>query len=323
MYHRPATVIGGDARLMMPTSHNNENQNNSFASKAANATTTTTPSHTYQRPRRAFGDISNKKGAQSGGEKGGSSSLVLKPRTSNIEPSKKTSAVTPRSTGIQQFPSRIPKLAESKTSQKSDLSKRVHPWSTQAKRSSPLLASSTTNRGSVVIPTSSRQVDFILPTSTRTKAPFESHQPSAEFKSNFDANVKASSSIVATTELVEDVELPAGRLWVDQDIDKDDEASTSSLTDLLDSRTMWDDYKESMKNEWEEERKKLAKEDEAILQSRIHEILQADDHGRFHLVVSWTSFHNRHMHPPCLNRLNPLFHFHQGSTFYSTSTISL
>ena len=321
MYHRPATVIGGDARLMMPTSHNNENQNNSFASKATNATTTTTPSHSYQRPRRAFGDISNKKGAQSGGEKGGSSSLVLKPRTSNIEPSKASSA-TPRSTGIQQFPSRIPKLAESKTSQKSDLPKRVHPWSTQAKRSSPLLTSSTTTRSSVVIPTSSRQVDFILPTSTRMKAPFEAHPPSAEFKSNFDANVKASSSIVATTELVEDVELPAGRLWVDQDIDKDDEASTSSLTDLLDSRTMWDDYKESMKNEWEEERKKLAKEDEAILQSRIHEILQADDHGRFHLVVSWTSFHNRHIHPPCFIRLNPLFHFHQGSTFYSTSTIS-
>ena len=283
MYHRPTAAIGGDVRFssrarsvtsMMPKSTNNENQNNSIASKATNATNTSTPSHSYQRPRRAFGDISNKKGAQSGGEKSGGKSLVLKPRPSNIEPSKKVSSGTPRSTGIQQFPSRIPKLAESKTSQKSELPKRVHPWSTQAKVSS-----------SVAIPSSSRQVDFILPTTTRMEAPFEAQPPSANVKSHSNANAKTSSSIVTTTEFVEDVELPAGRLWVEQlqqqDMDKDDEASTSSFTNLLDSRTMWDDYKETMKNEWEKERKKLAKEDDAILQSRIHEMIQADDHGRF------------------------------------------
>lgn len=133
------------------------------------------------------------------------------------------------------------------------------------------------------------------------EAPFEAQPPSGYVKSHSDANAKAVSCIVTTTEFVDDVELQAGRLWVEQlrqqDIDKDDEASTSSFTNLLDSRTMWDDYKETMKNEWEEERKKLTEEDDAIFQSRIHEMIQADDHGRFHLVVSWTWYHCR-MNPP-------------------------
>lgn len=77
---------------------------------------------------------------------------------------------------------------------------------------------------------------------------------------------------------VEDVELPAGRLWAEQlRLEGDDEASTSSLADLLEGRTMWDDYKESLSKEWEAERQRLAKEDEDLIQAKINKILIEDD----------------------------------------------
>jgi len=267
MFQRPA-AIGGDTRLSsVPRSvylPKGNNENSIPTSKV-----TTTPTNSLQRPRRAFGDISNrKKPTDVGGDKGGnkgnshrnSNSIVLKPRASAVNPPKNAS-VTPQNS-TQQFPSRIPTIGGSKTSQKQELSKRVHPWSTQVKRSSSSLPSP-------AIPTGSRQVEFIIPTSTTQKGRNETQDA---VQSN-----KASK----VTEAVPDVELPAGRLWVEQEQHVfDDEASTSSLPDLLESRTMWDDYNETMKEQWDKERKELAEADEAFLQSRFDELLREDELGK-------------------------------------------
>lgn len=218
---------------------------------------TTTPGKAFQRPRRALGDISNKKTNHNGGVKDGGNSLVLKPRLSS-----KNSPNTPGRSN-QHFPSRIPKLGGSKTGQKPDLAKRTHPWSTQIQHSS----SSLTSPSPAI--SYSRPVDFILPTSTR----------SAQGETRSNVNVSTASKVA---EQVEDVELPAGRLWVEQLQQAiDDEVSTGSLTDILESRTMWDDYKEVMKKDWDEERQKLAKADEAIMQARIDEMLREDEKGMY------------------------------------------
>lgn len=261
MFHRPS-AIGGDAglssrpRSVLLPQGNNEN---SMPSKD-----TTTPAKSLQQNRRAFGDISNKKSSNGGpGGKDGNQNFGLKPRSSNtLQPSaKKSNAFTP-SRSIQQFPSRIPKTAGSKSNnpQKPGLSKRAHPWSTQAKRSS-----SSTLSSSSPAPIATRQVDFILPTSTR--------KAQVEVQSNVNTQ-----SISKRMDPVEDVELPAGRLWAEQlRLEGDDEASTSSLADLLEGRTMWDDYKESLSKEWEAERQRLAKEDEDLIQAKINKILIEDD----------------------------------------------
>jgi hypothetical protein len=281
---------------MLMSNSNNNNNENSLTSKT---TTTTTPTNSLPRPRRAFGDISNKKTTKGAGEKGGSNNVTLKPLASRSQPSKKGS-VTPRGS-IQQFPSRIPNIAGSKTSQKPDLSKRAHPWSMQAGASSNSLTSS-----SPVI-RASRQVEFILPTSTTRKADVHT-KPTVDVKTTSKVQIKTITSI---TDKVEDVELPAGRLWVDQlRLDVDDEASTSSLNEILESRTMWDDYKESMVNEWEEERKKLTTADEAIMQSRIDEMLRDDEKGMLFaalfFVAKWACLFHPLLHPSPHCALQPL-----------------
>jgi hypothetical protein len=81
-------------------------------------------------------------------------------------------------------------------------------------------------------------------------------------------------------EPVPDIELPAGRTWKEQleyDLkDEDDVASTSSLDgillDVLDSRMMWDDYKESLLKHRNEQQVR----DERIIQEKIDNLIEQD-----------------------------------------------
>lgn len=83
---------------------------------------------------------------------------------------------------------------------------------------------------------------------------------------------------------MEDVELPAGRLWEQQlkmdDPFGEDELSTGSLGEALDPRTMWDDWKETMLRQWGEEREQQVLEDEREVRAHLDKFLQEDRRGK-------------------------------------------
>jgi hypothetical protein len=288
MNHRPRSSL-----LHAP----NENVVHTATTKAAalsssDTNTTTTPAKSLSRPRRAFGDISNKKapngnGGGGGGKDHGSSSksnkasVVLKP-SSHHRPSSNTS-FTPRSssnnnnnTNKQQFQSRIPKTAGSSKHQQQLLqqppSQRTHPWSTHAakKPTSSLPKSSSSSLR--------RQVDFILPTMRV--------EPQEQLQSMVDSSQP--QQFLKTVEPVDDVEYPAGRMWSEQlktddpfgehdgDNDNDDDDDETSF---LDRRTMWDDWKETMHRQWKEERLELELADERQVQAQLDRVIHADSHN--------------------------------------------
>lgn len=109
---------------------------------------------------------------------------------------------------------------------------------------------------------SKRQVDFILPTSTR---PVE--------KAPEVISIPATPAEWMPIEPVDDVELPAGRLWEEQlktdDPLGEDDLSTSSSGEILDRRTMWDAWKETMMQKWEQDRHDQRLNDEYELKIQI------------------------------------------------------
>lgn len=223
-----------------------QNENFRLATKASS--NTSTPIAT--RPRRAFGDISNKKASAASSKNGKDASTVLKPIHNNQSKSE---------SGATKFQSRMPKSAGSK------LTKRSHPWSTQ------LSVNPSATKPSPQV-SSSRQVEFILPSSTRPA----SKEPEA-------ISISATPALWVPIEPVDDVELPAGRLWEEQlktdDPLGEDDLSTSSLGEILDRRTMWDDWKETMMQKWEQDQQQQRLNDEYEFKSQIDRFLQDDRRG--------------------------------------------
>ncbi len=257
MFLRPSSTVG-DANVVIssrPRSIASQNENLHLSAKAgAKASETTTPAKSISRPRRAFGDISNKKVHQSKNGKGQSNNnaaIVLKPQRSSA-------ASTPHNSSAPKFQSRIPKTAGSK------LTKRIHPWSTQGKPSSA-------NPKSQVV--SSRQVEFILPVAAG---------PTQEETDSISLVVYQPKH--TTAEPVDDVELPAGRSWEQQlktdDPLGEDDLSTGSLGEVLDRRTMWDDWKETMLRQWEDERLQRQQDDEREVKAQLDRFLQDEERGR-------------------------------------------
>jgi hypothetical protein len=243
MYHRPLGLSSHNLnRPRGVLSAQNENILQP-SSKSAGASSSTSKSKTPlgSRPRRAFGDISNKKSsnANTGGggtkENNNNKSIVLKPRSS--------AAFTPRSTNTLPV-SRIPKLTSHSSKPKSN------------------------SKLPTTIKAPTRPIGFPVPR-TQLKAP--------------SANTKATTTTttnVATLKKhvlpVDDVELPAGRLWVDQQHD-DDELSTSSMgDDLLDRRTMWDDWRLSVRQHYQDV-EELARHQDRDVQQQIEQLLKDED----------------------------------------------
>jgi hypothetical protein len=101
-----------------------------------------------------------------------------------------------------------------------------------------------------------------------------------QIKTKETASISRKDIILKVGEPIPDIERPAGRTWKEQleyDLkDEDDVASTSSLDDILldvlDSRTMWDDYKESLLKHQKEEDERC----ERFLQEKIDKLLEQD-----------------------------------------------
>lgn len=262
MFHRPS-VVGGDSNIAnasRPRALVPQNENIHLSAKATKASNTTTPAaKSVPRPRRAFGDISNKKSTTDNNKNGKDLSNNGNKAVTVLKPHKSSAALTPHNNGGPKFQSRIPKTAVSK------ITKRSHPWSTQGQHSSSVKSSPQL--------ASSRQVDFILPTTTR------SAQKAPEVNSIVEDKVTFTNQVP-----VEDVELPAGRLWEQQlkmdDPFGEDELSTGSLGEALDPRTMWDDWKETMLRQWGEEREQQVLEDEREVRAHLDKFLQEDRRGK-------------------------------------------
>jgi hypothetical protein len=75
-------------------------------------------------------------------------------------------------------------------------------------------------------------------------------------------------------ETVEDVELPAGRLFSQQSLDEDD------LTDISEdefNRTLWDDWRASVRQQYDEHGLKIDQEVEMQVQERMKSVFQQED----------------------------------------------
>lgn len=225
--HRSVGVSTHQSRTRGVLSVQNENVAHHSSSKSTTSKTPATSSKNSLLPRRAFGDISNKK-SNSNSNNAGKENIVLKPRATTF---------TPRSTNNNA--SLIPKLT-------SHSSKTNIPSSKKSSKSS-----------------NQRKVDFPVP---RT-------------------HLKPSTTKIAVkAEPVDDVELPAGRLWVDQlENDDDDDLSTSSLDQAF-TRTMWDDWRSSVHQKFIEQEEELARHEDREVQAHIEKVMKEQDEGKWSLV---------------------------------------
>ncbi|KAG7356821.1 hypothetical protein IV203_001507 [Nitzschia inconspicua] len=301
MFHRPApAVVGGgneNAILARPTG-NNENlipHRQLGTQKSAGNENEPTKTPRASSRRRALGDISNKKKTVLGG-KGGVAPLSnrtqpLKPRSSNVVWQPNTNNNNPRKTGneanqnivggttmnvgTKTAGSKIPKLAPHPRGTGNSTSK-VDPKSvTFMERPSQQTKQMSTGITRKPLVQSTRPVLAPLPNTTNIP---KSSLPSANVHKSI-ANTKKYKFRVE--EPVPDIELPAGRTWKQQleydlKIDDDDLASTSSIDDVLletlDRRSMWDDWKETMRKSQKEEAEKL----DRIIQEGIEAVLEQD-----------------------------------------------
>lgn len=99
------------------------------------------------------------------------------------------------------------------------------------------------------------------------------------FKNTIDHEVRISiepkvKSAVAL-EPVEDVELPAGRLFSEQSNDGTDDWSDFSEEEIISNKDMWDDWRESLRQKYEEERKMDSKLDFEMKQ-KMESIIQQE-----------------------------------------------
>ncbi|KAG7356463.1 lipase class 3 [Nitzschia inconspicua] len=307
MFHRPApAVVGGgneNAIQARPTG-NNENlipHRQLGTQKSAGNENEPTKTPRASSRRRVLGDISNKKKTGLGG-KGGVAPLSnrtqpLKPRSSNIvwqptannnsssdksfprktgnEANQNIVGGTTMSVGTKTAGSKIPKLAPHPRGTGNNTSKIDPKAVTLMERPSQQTKQMSTGITRKTLVQSTRPV--LAPLSNKTNIPKSSLSSVDVHKSI--ANTKKYNFRVE--EPVPDIELPAGRTWKQQleydlKIDDDDVASTSSIDDVLleslDRRSMWDDWKETMRKSQKEEAEKL----DRIIQEGIEAVLEQD-----------------------------------------------
>ena len=291
MFHHPSSSIGGigDSNVQSISrprsilSHQNENAKTPAKSSLGRGTSSSSS-------RRAFGDISNnttKTPSNNNNAHGKDHVNAVKPKSSN--------AFTPGSSK-KPFQSRIPKSTTTvgssnkqqplkQRSSHNPLSKRTHPWSAHTNKTKSITrpsSSSARSRIASPAPSTYRQVDFVLPASTRPVQQAEPDEPEVA------AVVEAKPATPQTKKLepVDDVELPAGRLWVEQlehddPLGENDDWSTSSMGETLDRRTMWDDWRDSMMRQWEQEKIQRELADEQEMQAQLDKVLRDEGQGEW------------------------------------------
>ena len=223
----------------------NENALNTTKIKnSKNSVTFSTPNQPQNRPsmRRAFGDISNAKGQSSSNNKPTNNSGIptLKKQSKGI--------LTPSTR------SNIPKLNTKLTNKKQTPSK-LKPPSSRLSASSQKLSSSS-----------------ILP--SRNTNTSENPQTKLVPTTKVSANIPAISS---SLDPVDDVELPAGRTFLQQQMngDDDDDFSTSSIGEFQ-VQTMWDDWEASLTQQ-----RNLDEEEDKKVQEHIDRVMREQNDGTF------------------------------------------
>jgi hypothetical protein len=220
----------------------NENTLNSN-SNIKNSTTTSmsTPKQQHRPQRRALGDISNSKANSSSAKPGSSGIPTLK---------KKQGALTPRS--------QIPRLTTSRTTipSKLKLPSRSSQKSTNSKSTS-LLPSRNSNSATVT------------------------RKPKAKLAHSVSSKTSVRTTIRPPLEPVDDVELPAGRTFLQQQLngDHDDDCSTSSFGSDFKVTTMWDDWGSSLKQQYLQEELDLERKEDMQVQAHIDRVLKEQDEG--------------------------------------------
>eukprot|EP00934_Nitzschia_sp_Nitz4_P008994 Nitzschia sp. Nitz4//scaffold41_size133979//128758//129894//NITZ4_003374-RA/size133979-snap-gene-0.113-mRNA-1//1//CDS//3329551551//8984//frame0 len=300
MYHRPVGISSMPSNDLRSRSigrtaiHDNENVFKNSSSKPLSSRSNITPSKFSATtpgkngtlrtgPRQAFGDISNKKSAKIGGNGSKDASAALgKPilgahrntsRQSEVQKPLGKSGLQDRSS--RTFQSKIPTLG-------GGISGRAHPWSSNLPskglqtRQMPKPSTSISKSSA---PTPSRRVDFLVPTRSHKASP--EFVPSRAGSSTRESMKSKTPSCLKALDPVDEVELPSGRLWqqqlkTDDPLGNDDVASTSSMDELLDDRTMWDDWRETMRTQWENEKKRQNIQDDKIIRQQIEAILEKD-----------------------------------------------
>jgi hypothetical protein len=142
-------------------------------------------------------------------------------------------------------------------------------------RSQSLIPKPTTSHSKTITKTSSkttssiqRKIDFPVP---RTHV-----KPSSTTTTTTATTIKAK---LVKAEPVDNVELPAGRLWVDQmENDNDDELSTSSLDQEF-TRTMWDDWRSSLRQNYQEQEEELERQQDLEVQAHVERVIKEQDEG--------------------------------------------
>lgn len=103
--------------------------------------------------------------------------------------------------------------------------------------------------------------------------------PITSFKNTIDHEVRISIEpkvkSAVPLEPVEDVELPAGRLFSEQSKDETDDWSDFSEEEIISNKGMWDDWRESVRQKYEEERKMDSKLDFEMKQ-KMESIIQQE-----------------------------------------------
>ena len=184
-----------------PNSNSNGNSNVGIMNGAMSKT----PAATSSKVRRALGDISNRKGHNSSNNNGGGGTISLKKAPT---PGGLRLFSQQQQTQQQQRSTKTPGLQSSKRSEVSFM---------------PRLSSGTTLQGKP------------------QNAPLMTIFPDA--KNNKSKAAVAPKSILKNRheDVVDDIELPAGRLWIEQQDDLDDSISLGSLS-LPGAATLLEDY---------------------------------------------------------------------------------
>jgi hypothetical protein len=246
MFHRSVTLSQNHnprppLRGMSVQNENSLNSNQNIK----NSTTARTPNQQQQhRPqRRALGDISNSK-----------SNSSAKPGSSGIPTLKRQQgALTPRS--------QIPRLTTATT--KTTIPSKIKPKSQSSQKNKSSSSSS------------------LLPSRTIINNSTARKKTQAKLAPSVSSKTSVSTTIRPPLEPVDDVELPAGRTFLQQQLngDDDDDYSTSSIGSDFKITTMWDDWGSSLKQQYLQEELDLEQKDDIQVQAHIDRVLREQDEG--------------------------------------------
>ena len=265
----------------------NRNDENAIVSTAKNITGTpqsTTSKHRSKIPqpsqqrRRAFGDISNKKKPLGDSRRFGSASKpgAASPSTNKlwIQPD----SVTPRRLPLQPRQQANSNRKPSPSSSSSSLVKPNKSSTKSVARLPPRSVVSSTISSSIPRPTSSslstarkpksRVVEFTLPQPSESSLSASKLEAKSIASTNQNSTMKLTSIVKPNSdnqlEPVDDVELPAGRLWSEQVAldDLDDSSFQEAYKDGMEQlTTMWDDWRYIMVDQLDEKRRKQEEAD--------------------------------------------------------------